>query len=75
MVNANDDLSKLESIAGSKTNVDLNKRVDFFFNTLATDIKQDCFKKNKKKQTSQIDVVKHTKLFYKIFDYIYVVCC
>lgn len=39
MPNANDDLSKLESIAGSEANIDFDKSVDFFLDILAIDAK------------------------------------
>ena len=45
MVNANDDLSKLELIARSEADVDFDKGANFFLSALATDAKQDCSKK------------------------------
>lgn len=48
MVNTNNDLSKLESIARSEIDINFDKKADIFLNTLAIDIKQNCSKKKKK---------------------------
>lgn len=52
VVNANDNLSKLESIARSETDLDFNKEADLFLGTLTIDIKQKRSQKKKKKQAS-----------------------
>lgn len=39
MINANNNLSKSESIAGSEADVDFDKGVDFFLGALATNVK------------------------------------
>lgn len=72
MVNANNNLSKLKSIARSEADVNFDKRTDFFLDALAIDAKQNCSKKEKIKQASPINAAKCAKLFNKIFDYIYV---
>lgn len=53
VINANNDLNKLESIAGSKTDIDFDKGSDIFLGTLVTDAKQDCFKKKNKSKPAR----------------------
>lgn len=62
-------MSDVESIAGSKTDLNFDKGVELF--DLTTDADYDC-SQQKKKKTFQIDVVKHAKLPNEIFDYIHV---
>lgn len=75
MVNANDDLSKLESIVGLEADVDFDKGANFFLGILAINIKQDCSQKKKEKQANQTNVAKYTKLPNEIFDYIHIAWC
>lgn len=75
VVNTNDDLSELESIARSEADVNFAKGADFFLGALATDAEQDHFKKKKEKQASEIDAAKRAKLSNEIFDYIHVARC
>ncbi len=72
VVNTDNDLSKSKSIVRSKADINFDKGADFFLNALTINAKQDCFRKKKEKQASQIDAAKHTKLPNKIFDYIYI---
>lgn len=48
MVNANVDISELELVARSKTDINFDKEAAFFLGALATNVKQDYFKKKKK---------------------------
>lgn len=78
ILNVKDTFSDLESIVGSKTGSEasskatFNKKVNQFLRVLVIKIDQDQKQKKKKLQVSQIDIFKRTKLFNKIFDYIYV---
>lgn len=68
-------MSKLKLITRLEIDINFNKKEDFFLGALAIDTKQNCFKKKKEKQISQINATKHAKLLIKIFDWIYIVKC
>ena len=77
IVNAKDSFSDSKSTAGSNAGSDakFDEDADLFLGVLATEVDQDWKQKKKKLKASQTDASKCTKLFNKIFDYIYIAKC
>ena len=66
-------LSNLESIAGSKADLDIDEKTDLF--DLDTNTDQDQLQEKKEKKISQTDATKCVKLPNEILDFIYIAQC
>ena len=75
VLNAEDDLSDAESIAGSEADFEYDEEANLFSGILASDADQDRRERKKELRTSQTNATKRSRLPNEIFDYIHVARC
>lgn len=70
-----EELSDLESVAGSECDLELDEEVDLFSRILASDADQNRRQQKKEQQTNLTDTAKRATLLNEIFDYIHIARC